>query len=132
MYQPQSSGQLLGLSRAGVGAGVPGRLLRVGDRNSAELWAKPLADRSFAAVLWSAPPPAAATPAVPAQKAWLPEAAAITVAVAGAATCRLPPQLLHPLDPAPIRVSRRPPSNEAALYHYLRPVPAAAATQTHR
>ena len=32
--------------------GVPGRLLRTGDRNSAELWGKPLADRSFACVLW--------------------------------------------------------------------------------
>ena len=32
--------------------GVPGRLLRIGDRNSAELWAKPLADRAFACVLW--------------------------------------------------------------------------------
>jgi hypothetical protein len=32
--------------------GVPGRLLRIGDRNSAELWGKPLADRSFACVLW--------------------------------------------------------------------------------
>jgi hypothetical protein len=31
---------------------VPGRLLRIGDRNSAELWGKPLADRSFAAVMW--------------------------------------------------------------------------------
>ena len=28
--------------------GVPGRLLRIGDRNSAELWGKPLADKSFA------------------------------------------------------------------------------------
>lgn len=32
--------------------GVPGRLLRIGDRNSAEVWGKPLADRSFAVVLW--------------------------------------------------------------------------------
>lgn len=32
--------------------GVPGRLLRIGDRNSAELWGKPLVDRSFACVLW--------------------------------------------------------------------------------
>ena len=32
--------------------GVPGRLLRIGDRNSAEVWAKPLSDRSFACVLW--------------------------------------------------------------------------------
>lgn len=32
--------------------GVPGRLLRLGDRNSAEVWGKPLADRSFACVLW--------------------------------------------------------------------------------
>lgn len=32
--------------------GVPGRRLRIGDRNSAEVWGKPLADHSFACVLW--------------------------------------------------------------------------------